>query len=113
MKKLLDVAHGKLINIIGRHGVWINIHGCQSYPRMTICVVNQLKNEAIVRDKEPTLSNISISFKNLFEKMFMNFAILILVKHPIQLSHMPPPNTRGAYFESLVSDQLFSVISVA
>ena len=31
----------------------------------------------------------------------------------IQLSHMPPPNTRGTYFESLVSDQLFSVISIA
>ena len=25
--------------------IWINIHGCKSYPRMTICVVNQLKND--------------------------------------------------------------------
>ena len=25
---------------------WINIYGCQSCPRMTICVVNQLKNNS-------------------------------------------------------------------
>ena len=31
----------------------------------------------------------------------------------IQLSHMLPPNIRGAYFESLVSDQLFSVVLAA
>ena len=29
---------------------WINIYGCQSCARMTICVVNQLKTIAIVRD---------------------------------------------------------------
>ena len=28
MKKLLDVAHGKLINIIGRHGI-LDIYGWQ------------------------------------------------------------------------------------
>ena len=50
MKKLLNVAHGKLINILGM-AIWINIHGCQPYPRMTICVVNQLTETiAIVRD---------------------------------------------------------------
>ena len=31
----------------------------------------------------------------------------------IQLSLTPHPNTRGAYFESFVSDQLFSVLLVA
>ena len=30
----------------------------------------------------------------------------------IQLSLTPHPNTRGAYFESFVSDQLFSVLLV-
>ena len=33
MKKLLDFAHEKLVNILGGHGIWINIHGCQPYPR--------------------------------------------------------------------------------
>ena len=30
--------------------IWINIHGCQSCPRMTICVVISSKTIAIVRD---------------------------------------------------------------
>ena len=38
---------------------------------------------------------------------------LFIIFQTIQLSHMPPPNTRGAYFESLVSDQIFSAILVA
>ena len=32
MKKLWDLAHEKLVNIIGGHCVGINIHGCQPYP---------------------------------------------------------------------------------
>ena len=46
MKKILDVAHGKLINIIGRHFGSILIDVSQSCPSMTICVVNQLKNDS-------------------------------------------------------------------
>ena len=47
MNKLLDVAHGKKINIIlVGMAFWINIYGWQSCPRMTICVVNQLKNDS-------------------------------------------------------------------
>ena len=37
---------------------------------------------------------------------------LFILDHSIQLSLMPHPNTRGAYFESFVSDQLFSVLLV-
>ena len=32
MKTLWDLAHEKLVNIIGGHCVWININGCQPYP---------------------------------------------------------------------------------
>ena len=28
-KKLLDLAHAKLANILGGHGIGMNIHGCQ------------------------------------------------------------------------------------
>ena len=38
---------------------------------------------------------------------------LKLTTDGIQLSFTPHPNTRGAYFESFVSDQLFSVILVS
>ena len=32
MKKLWDLAHEKLVNILGGHHVWTNIHGCQPCP---------------------------------------------------------------------------------
>ena len=32
MKKLWDLAHEKLVNILGGQHVWTNIHGCQPYP---------------------------------------------------------------------------------
>ena len=43
MKKLLDVAYGKLINIIGRHGMafWMNIYGCQLHPKVAIYIHNK------------------------------------------------------------------------
>ena len=51
MKKLLDVAHGKLINIIGRHG------NLDQYSRMSVIPLNDhlcsksvQKTIAIVRD---------------------------------------------------------------
>ena len=40
MKELLDVAHGKLIDIEGRYAI------LDQYLWMTICVVNQLKNDS-------------------------------------------------------------------
>ena len=36
---------------------WINIYGCQSCPSLTICVVNQLKN-----DLNSAMSKYSIQF---------------------------------------------------
>ena len=46
MKKLWDVGHEKLINIIGRHGI-LDIFMIVSHTlEMTICVVNQLKNDS-------------------------------------------------------------------
>ena len=46
MKKLWDVGREKLINIIGRHGI-LDIFLIVSHtPEMTICVVNQLKNNS-------------------------------------------------------------------
>ena len=33
MKKLLDLSHENLVNILGGHGIGINIHGFQPYPR--------------------------------------------------------------------------------
>ena len=41
-KKLWDVGHEKLINIIGRHGILDISHTLET----TICVVNQLKNDS-------------------------------------------------------------------
>ena len=32
MKKLLDLAHERLVNIPGGHEIWINIHGWQPNP---------------------------------------------------------------------------------
>ena len=46
MKKLWDVGHEKLIYILGRHGI-LDIFMDVSYAlEMTICVVNQLKNDS-------------------------------------------------------------------
>ena len=66
MKKLWDLAHEKLINIIGRYGIWMNIHGCQLHPKVAIYVVKQLKNDSfrymLYADHElPTLSPVSIA----------------------------------------------------
>ena len=44
MKKLRDVAHEKLINIKGRHGVLDMFMDVSHILEMAICVVNQLKN---------------------------------------------------------------------
>ena len=46
MNKLLDVAHGKVINIIGRHGILDILIDVSHTLEMTICVVNQLKNDS-------------------------------------------------------------------
>ena len=46
MKKLCDVGYEKLINIIVRHGI-LNIFMDVSHTlEITICVVNQLKNDS-------------------------------------------------------------------
>ena len=46
MKKLWDVGHEKLINIIGRHGILDIFMDVSHTLEMTICVVNQLKNNS-------------------------------------------------------------------
>ena len=46
MKKLWDVGHEKLINIIGRHGIFDIFMDVSHILEMTICVVNQLKNDS-------------------------------------------------------------------
>ena len=47
MEKLWDLAHEKLINIIGiGMAFWMNIHGCQLHPKVAIYVVKQLKNDS-------------------------------------------------------------------
>ena len=45
MKILWDVAHEKLINKIGRHGILDIFMDVSHALEMTICVVNQLKND--------------------------------------------------------------------
>ena len=50
MKKLLDEAHEKLINVKGRHGVLDIFMDVSHTLNMTFRVVNQLKTIAIVRD---------------------------------------------------------------
>ena len=46
MKKLWDGGHEKLINIIGRHGILDIFMDVSHTLEMTICVVNQLKNDS-------------------------------------------------------------------
>ena len=46
MKKLWDVAHEKLINIKGSHGVLDMFMDVSHTLEMAICVVNQLKNDS-------------------------------------------------------------------
>jgi hypothetical protein len=42
MKKLWDLAQEKQ----GSYGIWINIYGCQPYPRNGHLWLNQLKNDS-------------------------------------------------------------------
>ena len=44
MKKLWDVGHEKLINIIGRHGILDIFMDVSHTLEMAICVLNQLKS---------------------------------------------------------------------
>ena len=46
MKKLWDVGHENLINIIGRHGILDTFMDFSHTLDVTICVVNQLKNDS-------------------------------------------------------------------
>ena len=46
MKQLWDVGHEKLINIISRHGILDIFMDVSHTLEMTICVVNQLKNDS-------------------------------------------------------------------
>ena len=46
MKNLRDAGHEKLINIIGRHDILDVFIDVSHSLDMTICVVNQLKNDS-------------------------------------------------------------------
>ena len=46
LKKLRDVGHERLININGRHGILDIFMDVSHTLEMTICVVNQLKNDS-------------------------------------------------------------------
>ena len=46
MKKEWDVGHEKFINIIGMHGILDIFMDVSHTLEMTICVVNQLKNDS-------------------------------------------------------------------
>ena len=46
MKTIWDLAHEKLIDIIGRHGILDEYSWCQLHPKIAIYVVKQLKNDS-------------------------------------------------------------------
>ena len=73
MKKLLDVAHRKLINIIGRHDILDVFMDVSHTLEMTICVVNQLLLGTVVSFKLTVkISSIFVAFleKTNFTKYF-------------------------------------------
>ena len=42
MKKLLDLTHENLVNILGGHGIGNNIHGCHHKPRNLCTKISSL-----------------------------------------------------------------------
>ena len=46
MKKLWDIGHEKMINIVDRHGILDTFMDVSHTLEMTICVVNQLENDS-------------------------------------------------------------------
>ena len=49
MKKLRDLAHEKLVNILGGHHVGTNIHGCQPYLKIAIYVLKSANGGLLCR----------------------------------------------------------------
>ena len=49
MKKLWDLAHEKLVNILGGHHVGTNIHGCQPYLEIAIYVLKSANGGLLCR----------------------------------------------------------------
>ena len=49
MKKLWDLAHEKLVNILGGHHVGTNIHGCQPYLKIAIYVLKSANGGLLCR----------------------------------------------------------------
>ena len=49
MKKLWDLAHEKLVNILGGHHVVTNIHGCQPYLKIAIYVLKSANGGLLCR----------------------------------------------------------------
>ena len=49
MKKLWDLAHEKLVNILGGYHVGTNIHGCQPYLKIAIYVLKSANDGLLCR----------------------------------------------------------------
>ena len=47
MKKLLDLAHEKLVNILGEHHVGTNIHACRPSLEMSIYVLKSARGQLL------------------------------------------------------------------
>ena len=83
MKKLLDVAHGKLINIIGRHG------NLDQYSWMSVIPLNDhllsSKTIAIVRDCNSIVQVAKNTMKNHFKNINVHFINLHSPQRPGKL----------------------------
>ena len=73
MKTLWDVGQEKLINIMGRHGILDILIDVSYTLEMTICVVNQFKNDSYcmnfhcIKDWKINYKNGGINLEMLFE----------------------------------------------
>jgi hypothetical protein len=64
------------------------------------------KGKALSSNFKPTITNQTANMGELpkyYSRIDKQLIKLMLTPKSIQLSHMLPPNTRGVYFESLVS----------
>ena len=55
-------------------GIWFNIYGCQSCPRMTICVVNQPKNDSYCQGLY-----LHMQYIHIIEALILCFQLMIIM----------------------------------
>ena len=70
MKKLWDLAHEKLVNILGGHHVGTNIHGCQPYLEIAIYVLNSA-NGGLLYTPLYNLGYPLIAFSHFYRRKFI------------------------------------------